>query len=163
MLDVRLPDGNGVELCRDLRSVLPQLNCLMLTSFTDEQAMLDAIMAGAGGYAIKDIRGMELLEAVRTVGRGGSLLDTRAAAAVMKRLREPTPTSPLDALTEQEKTLLNLIGEGLTNRQIAQQMCLAEKTIKNYVSKLLAKLDLERRTQAAALATRLGQPRVPGR
>ncbi|KXP01903.1 response regulator transcription factor [Tsukamurella tyrosinosolvens] len=163
VLDVRLPDGNGVELCRDLRSVLPQLNCLMLTSFTDEQAMLDAIMAGAGGYAIKDIRGMELLEAVRTVGRGGSLLDTRAAAAVMKRLREPTPTSPLDALTEQEKTLLNLIGEGLTNRQIAQQMCLAEKTIKNYVSKLLAKLDLERRTQAAALATRLGQPRVPGR
>ncbi|AUN38676.1 response regulator transcription factor [Tsukamurella tyrosinosolvens] len=163
VLDVRLPDGNGVELCRDLRSVLPQLNCLMLTSFTDEQAMLDAIMAGAGGYAIKDIRGMELLDAVRTVGRGGSLLDTRAAAAVMKRLREPTPTSPLDALTEQEKTLLNLIGEGLTNRQIAQQMCLAEKTIKNYVSKLLAKLDLERRTQAAALATRLGQPRVPGR
>ncbi|HVG84529.1 MAG TPA: response regulator transcription factor [Vicinamibacterales bacterium] len=163
VLDVRLPDGNGVELCRDLRSVLPQLNCLMLTSFTDEQAMLDAIMAGAGGYAIKDIRGMDLLDAVRTVGRGGSLLDTRAAAAVMKRLREPTPTSPLDALTEQEKTLLNLIGEGLTNRQIAQQMCLAEKTIKNYVSKLLAKLDLERRTQAAALATRLGQPRVPGR
>ncbi|AUN41915.1 response regulator transcription factor [Tsukamurella tyrosinosolvens] len=163
VLDVRLPDGNGVELCRDLRSVLPQLNCLMLTSFTDEQAMLDAIMAGAGGYAIKDIRGTDLLDAVRTVGRGGSLLDTRAAAAVMKRLREPTPRSPLDALTEQEKTLLNLIGEGLTNRQIAQQMCLAEKTIKNYVSKLLAKLDLERRTQAAALATRLSQPRPPGR
>ncbi|WP_082789221.1 response regulator transcription factor [Tsukamurella pseudospumae] len=163
ILDVRLPDGNGVELCRDLKSASPQLNCLMLTSYTDEQAMLDAIMAGAGGYAIKDIRGLELVEAVRTVGRGGSLLDTRAAAAVMKRLREPAPASPLDVLTDQEKVLLGLIGEGMTNRQIAQQMCLAEKTIKNYVSRLLSKLDLERRTQAASLATRLSHPGPTGR
>lgn len=156
VLDVRLPDGNGVELCRELRSQTPTLNCLMLTSFTDEQAMLDAIMAGAGGYVIKDIRGLELVAAVRAVGTGRTLLDTRAAAALMKRLRAPAPHSPLDVLTEQEKTLLALIGEGLTNRQIAARMCLAEKTIKNYVSRLLTKLNLERRTQAAVLATRLG-------
>ncbi|GAA4397669.1 response regulator transcription factor [Tsukamurella soli] len=156
VLDVRLPDGNGVELCRDLRSAMPELNCLMLTSFTDEQAMLDAIVAGAGGYVIKDIRGLELIAAVRTVGTGGSLLDTRAAAALMRRLRAPAPRSPLDDLTDQERTLLGLIGEGLTNRQIAERMCLAEKTVKNYVSRLLAKLDLQRRTQAAVLAARLG-------
>lgn len=155
VLDMRLPDGNGIELCRDLRSQFPDLNCLMLTSFTDEQAMLDAIMAGAGGYVIKDIKGMELVSAIRIVGTGQSLLDTRAAAAVMKRLRSQTESSPLTELTTQERTLLELIGEGLTNRQIAARMFLAEKTIKNYVSRLLAKLGMERRTQIAVFATKI--------
>ena len=156
VLDIRLPDGNGVELCRDLRSKLPELNCLMLTSFTDEQAMLDAILAGAGGYVIKDIKGMELVSAVRTVGSGRSLLDNRAAAALMTRLRaNVTKPGPLAGLSEQERQLLDLIGEGLTNRQIAERMFLAEKTVKNYVSRLLAKLGMQRRTQAAVLATQI--------
>lgn len=156
LLDVRLPDGNGVELCRELKSRMPQLNCLMLTSFTDEQAMMDAILAGAGGYIIKDIKGMELLSAVRTVGAGKSLLDNRAAAALMQRLRDGVrQPGPLAGLTEQEHTVLELIGEGMTNRQIADKMFLAEKTVKNYVSRLLAKLGMERRTQVAVLATEL--------
>jgi DNA-binding NarL/FixJ family response regulator len=157
VLDMRLPDGNGVELCRELRSKLPELHCLMLTSYTDEHAMMDAILAGAGGYVIKDIKGMELISAVRAVGSGRSLLDNRAAAALMNRLRASVDPrqSPLAGLTEQERALLELIGEGLTNRQIAQRMFLAEKTVKNYVSRLLAKLDLERRTQAAVLVTSL--------
>ena len=156
VLDIRLPDGNGVELCRDLRSKLPELNCLMLTSFTDEQAMLDAILAGAGGYVIKDIKGMELISAVRTVGMGRSLLDNRAAAALMTRLRaNVAKPGPLAGLSEQERELLDLIGEGLTNRQIAERMFLAEKTVKNYVSRLLAKLGMQRRTQAAVLATQI--------
>jgi two-component system response regulator DevR len=156
VLDVRLPDGNGVELCRELKSSLPELNCLMLTSYTDEQAMLEAILAGAGGYVIKDIKGMELVSAVRTVGAGRSLLDNRAAAALMNHLRAGVAKAgPLAALTEQERTLLDLIGEGLTNRQIAGRMFLAEKTVKNYVSRLLAKLGMERRTQAAVLVTEL--------
>jgi DNA-binding NarL/FixJ family response regulator len=156
VLDVRMPDGNGVELCRELRSKLPELNCLMLTSFTDEQAMMDAILAGAGGYVIKDIKGLELVSAVRTVGSGRSLLDNRAAAALMTRLRATAEKpGPLAALTERERTLLDLIGEGLTNRQIAERMFLAEKTVKNYVSRLLTKLGMERRTQVAVLATEL--------
>lgn len=156
VLDMRLPDGNGVELCRELRSKLPELNCLMLTSFTDEQAMLDAILAGAGGYVIKDIKGMELISAIRSVGKGRSLLDNRAAAALMARLRAGAEKpGPLAGLTERERTLLELIGEGLTNRQIAQRMFLAEKTVKNYVSRLLTKLGMERRTQVAVLATQL--------
>ncbi|HJP73731.1 MAG TPA: response regulator transcription factor [Pseudonocardiaceae bacterium] len=156
VLDMRLPDGNGVELCRDLRSRMPDLNCLMLTSYTDEQAMLDAILAGAGGYVIKDIKGMELVEAIRTVGSGKSLLDNRAAAALMDRLRATVAKpGPLAGLSEQERTLLELLGEGLTNRQISERMFLAEKTVKNYVSRLLAKLGMERRTQAAVLATEL--------
>ena len=160
VLDIRLPDGNGVELCRELRALCPDLNCLMLTSFTDEQAMLDAIMAGAGGYVIKDIRGMELLSAIRTVGSGRSLLDNRAASALMDRLRAAGEASPIAALTEQEQTLLELLGEGLTNRQISTRMFLSEKTIKNYVSRLLAKLGVERRTQAAVLATKLAERRM---
>ncbi|WP_137816968.1 LuxR C-terminal-related transcriptional regulator, partial [Gandjariella thermophila] len=157
-----LPDGNGVELCRELRSKLPELTCLMLTSFTDEQAMLDAILAGASGYVIKDIKGMELVSAVRTVGSGKSLLDNRAAAALMARLRAGDEESgPLPRLTAQERTLLDLIGEGLTNRQIAARMFLAEKTVKNYVSRLLTKLGMERRTQAAVLATELRTQRQP--
>lgn len=156
VLDVRLPDGNGVELCRELRSALPDLNCLMLTSYTDEQAMMDAILAGAGGYVIKDIKGMQLVDAVRQVGSGRSLLDNRAAAALMTKLRTSMDhPGPLSGLTAQERTLLDLIGEGLTNRQIAERMFLAEKTVKNYVSRLLAKLGMQRRTQAAVLVTEL--------
>jgi two-component system, NarL family, response regulator DevR len=156
VLDLQLPDGNGVELCQDLRARVPNLNCLMLTLFTDEQAMLDAILAGAGGYVIKDIKGMELVSAVRTVGSGRSLLDNRAAAALMDRLRSNVAKpGPLSELSEQERQLLDLIGEGLTNRQIAERMFLAEKTVKNYVSRLLAKLGMRRRTQAAVLASRL--------
>ncbi|ANS31329.1 Transcriptional regulatory protein DevR (DosR) [Rhodococcus opacus] len=157
VLDVRLPDGNGIELCRDLRSLLPELRCLMLTSFGDEQAMLDAILAGARGYALKDIRGTELIDAVRDIGLGKSLLDTRAATALMNQLRA-APSAEENAvagLTPQERTLLELLGEGLTNRQIAERMFLAEKTIKNYVSRLLTKLGVERRTQAAVLAAKL--------
>ena len=162
VLDVRLPDGNGVELCRELRSRMPQLNCLMLTSYPDEQAMVDAIMAGAGGYVIKDITGMDLVSAVRTVGSGQSLLDNRAAAALMSRLRAGAEKpGPLAGLSDQERTVLDLIGEGLTNRQIAARMFLAEKTIKNYVSRLLAKLGMERRTQAAVLATEIRDRRKP--
>ncbi|WP_280498126.1 response regulator transcription factor [Nocardia asiatica] len=155
VLDVRLPDGNGIELCRDLLSKLDDLRCLILTSFTDEQAMLDAILAGAGGYVVKDIKGMELAKAIKEVGAGRSLLDNRAAAALMQRLRVDTEEGPLAGLTEQERKLLDLLGEGLTNRQIAQRMFLAEKTVKNYVSRLLSKLGLERRTQAAVYASKL--------
>ena len=150
---MRLPDGNGVELCRELRSRLPDLNCLMLTSYPDEQAMVDAIMAGAGGYVIKDIsRDGPCLRGPDRRGRP-FLLDNRAAAALMSRLRAAAEKpGPLAGLSEQERTVLDLIGEGLTNRQIAERMFLAEKTIKNYVSRLLAKLGMERRTQAAVLA-----------
>ena len=157
VLDVRLPDGNGIELCRELLNQHPGLRCLILTSFTDEQAMLDAILAGASGYVVKDIDTMELVEAIREVGAGKSLLDNRAAAALMAKLREEaeSKTGPLATLTEQERTLLGLLGEGLTNRQIAGRMFLAEKTVKNYVSRLLTKLGVERRTQAAVLASKL--------
>ncbi|MFE6922434.1 response regulator [Nocardia sp. NPDC057663] len=158
VLDVRLPDGNGIELCRELLSTVPGLRCLILTSFTDEQAMLDAILAGASGYVVKDIRSLELINAVREVGEGKSLLDNRAAAALMAKLRSEAEeeTGPLATLTEQERTLLSLLGEGLTNRQIAARMFLAEKTVKNYVSRLLTKLGVERRTQAAVMAADLG-------
>ncbi|AFU01675.1 response regulator transcription factor [Nocardia brasiliensis] len=160
VLDVRLPDGNGIELCRELLDQHPGLHCLILTSFTDEQAMLDAILAGASGYVVKDIGALELVDAIREVGSGHSLLDNRAAAALMAKLREEAAarTGPLAGLTEQERTLLELLGEGLTNRQIAGRMFLAEKTVKNYVSRLLAKLGVERRTQAAVLASKLNAP-----
>ncbi|MET0863001.1 MAG: response regulator transcription factor [Nakamurella sp.] len=160
VLDMRLPDGNGVELCRELRSRMPELNCLILTSYTDEQAMMDAILAGAGGYVIKDIKGMDLVSAVRTVGAGRSLLDTRAAATLMAKIRsDAAKPGPLAALTDQEHVVLDLIGEGLTNRQIGERMFLAEKTVKNYVSAVLAKLGLQRRTQVAVLATELRDQR----
>lgn len=159
VLDVRLPDGNGVELARDLRSKLPDLKILMLTSYTDEQAMLDAIMAGASGYVIKDIKGMDLVSAVLQVGAGHSLLDAHATAALMTKLRDnAAKKGPLSQLSAQERTLLELIGEGLTNRQISERMFLAEKTVKNYVSNLLAKLGLQRRTQVAVLATQVARP-----
>ncbi|MGW4120576.1 response regulator transcription factor [Nocardia sp. NPDC004711] len=162
VLDVRLPDGNGIELCRDLLADIDDLRCLILTSYTDEQAMMDAILAGASGYVVKDIKGMELAKAIKEVGAGRSLLDNRAAAALMDRLRRSTELDgPLAGLTDQERKLLDLLGDGLTNRQIAERMFLAEKTVKNYVSRLLAKLGMERRTQAAVLASKLrtGQSR----
>jgi two-component system response regulator DevR len=156
VLDVRLPDGNGIELCRDLLSRMPDLRCLMLTSFTSDEAMLDAILAGASGYVVKDIKGMELAQAIKDVGAGKSLLDNRAATALMAKLRGDAERSdPLAGLTQQERVLLDLLGEGLTNRQIAARMFLAEKTVKNYVSRLLAKLGMERRTQAAVFASTL--------
>jgi two-component system, NarL family, response regulator DevR len=158
VLDVRLPDGSGIELCRDLLSDLPELRCLMLTSFTSDEAMLEAILAGASGYVVKDIRGMELATAIKDVGAGKSLLDNRAAAALMAKLRGSAERQdPLSELTDRERTLLGLLSEGLTNRQIATRMFLAEKTVKNYVSRLLAKLGMERRTQAAVFASKLSQ------
>nr|CRL71046.1 LuxR family transcriptional regulator [Mycolicibacter nonchromogenicus] len=160
VLDVRLPDGNGIELCRDLLSRMPELRCLILTSFTSDEAMLDAILAGASGYIVKDIKGMELARAVKDVGAGRSLLDNRAAAALMAKLRgAATKPDPLSGLSEQERTLLSLLAEGMTNKQIADRMFLAEKTVKNYVSRLLAKLGMERRTQAAVFATKLERAR----
>lgn len=163
VLDVRLPDGNGIELCRDLLSRMPDLRCRILTSYTSDEAMLDAILAGASGYVVKDIKGMELARAVKDVGAGRSLLDNRAAAALMAKLRGAAEKQdPLSGLTDQERTLLGLLSEGLTNKQIADRMFLAEKTVKNYVSRLLAKLGMERRTQAAVFATELKRSRPPG-
>ncbi|HYB35822.1 MAG TPA: response regulator transcription factor [Mycobacterium sp.] len=162
VLDVWLPDGNGIELCRDLLSRVPELRCLMLTSFTSDEAMLDAILAGASGYVVKDIKGMELAHAVKEVGVGRSLLDNRAAAALMAKLRGGAGSDPLSGLTDQERTLLGFLSEGMTNKQIADRMFLAEKTVKNYVSRLLTKLGMERRTQAAVFATKLQRPRQPG-
>ncbi|TWP48451.1 response regulator transcription factor [Lentzea tibetensis] len=162
VLDVRLPDGNGIELCRELRSQLPDLKCLMLTSFTDDEALFDAIMAGASGFVLKRILGTDLTNAVRTVASGQSLLDARSTSALLNRIRKERETGdPVRMLTDQERTVLDLVGDGLTNRQIAEKMFLAEKTVKNYVSHLLAKLGLERRTQAAVLASHLRRPREP--
>jgi DNA-binding NarL/FixJ family response regulator len=159
VLDVRLPDGSGVELCRELRSRLPELNCLMLTSYADDEALFDAIMAGASGFVLKRVLGSDLLNAIRTVGAGGSLLDPRTTTALLNRIRrERQQRDPLADLTEQEHAVFTLIGEGLTNRQIGEKLFLAEKTVKNYVSHLLAKLNMQRRTQAAALAARLNNP-----
>ena len=157
MLDMRLPDGDGVTVCRDLRSKMPELKVIMLTSYSDDEALFEAILAGASGYLLKQILGQDLISAVRTVAAGGSLLDPTATTAVLERMRRAAQgdTGPLAKLSEQERTVLELIGEGLTNRQIGERMFLAEKTVKNYVSHLLAKLGLERRTQAAVLATEM--------
>ncbi|MDX3108990.1 response regulator transcription factor [Nonomuraea angiospora] len=156
VLDVRLPDGNGVDVCREVRSRMPGLACLMLTSFADDDALFDAVMAGASGYVLKQIHGSDLVGAVRTVASGQSLLDPQTTAAMLQRLRDQAARKdPLAALTEQERHILDLIGEGLTNRQIGERLFLAEKTVKNYVSNLLAKLNMQRRTQAAALSARL--------
>ncbi|MFD4257217.1 response regulator [Streptomyces sp. NPDC058534] len=157
VLDVRLPDGSGVEVCRDIRSRDESVRCLMLTSFADDEALFDAIMAGASGYVLKDIRGAELLSAVRGVAAGKSLLDPAATARVLERLRDggAKPDDRLARLTDQERRILELIGEGMTNRAIGERLHLAEKTIKNYVSSLLAKLGMQRRSQAAAFVARL--------
>ena len=158
VLDVRLPDGDGVSVCRELRSAMPGLACLMLTSFADDEALYDAVLAGASGYVLKQIRGSDLVNAVRTVAAGGSLIDPEMTAQVMQRMRSQAATKdPLAGLTEQEKRILELIGEGLTNRQIGERMFLAEKTVKNYVSALLAKLGMERRTQAAVFSAKVQQ------
>ena len=157
VLDVRLPDGSGIELCREIRSLYPEVKVLMLTSFLDDEAILGAVLGGASGYVIKDIKNLDLLEAIRKVAAGDILLDTALVSSVTNRLRKvASPASEIYELTDQEQRVLEHIGRGLTNRQIAESMFLAEKTIKNYVSSLLGKLGLERRTQAAALAARLG-------
>lgn len=156
VLDVRLPDGNGVELCRELLSTVPGLRCLMLTSYADDEALFNAIMAGASGFVLKQVLGSSLVSAVRTVGSGGSLLDSKTTSALMNRIRrEREESDPVSGLSEQERAVLDLIGEGLTNREIAARLYLAEKTVKNYVSRLLGKLGMQRRTQAAVLATEL--------
>ncbi|MFD8688046.1 response regulator [Streptomyces sp. NPDC059651] len=158
VLDVRLPDGSGVEVCREIRSQDESIHCLMLTSYADDEALFDAIMAGAAGYVLKAIRGNELLNAVRDVAAGKSLLDPVATARVLERLRDGKrgrDDDKLAGLTDQERKILDLIGEGLTNRVIGERLHLAEKTIKNYVSSLLSKLGMERRSQAAAYVARL--------
>ena len=157
VLDVRLPDGSGIELCREIRSLYPDVKVLILTSFLDDEALLGAVLGGASGYVIKDIKNLDLLEAIRKVAVGETLLDIALVSTVTNRLRKvSSPASEIYELTDQEQRVLEHIGRGLTNRQIAESMFLAEKTIKNYVSSLLGKLGLERRTQAAALSARLG-------
>ncbi len=158
VLDVQLPDGTGVEVCRDLRDRLPQLRCLMLTSFPDDEALFDAVMAGAVGYLLKNVRGNDLVGAIERVAAGESLLDPVATARLSERFRSPDPGDELMAqLTPQEARLLGLLAEGLTNRAIAEQMFLSEKTVKNYVSNLLAKMGMSRRTEAAVYAARLDE------
>ena len=162
VLDVRLPDGDGVEVCREIRSRWPVVACLMLTSFEDDEALFAAIMAGAAGYVLKQIRGRALADAIRQVGSGASLLDPASTRRVLDRLRAgPVQDARLGSLSKQERRVLELIAEGKTNRQIGSEMYLAEKTIKNYVSSLLAKLGMDRRTEAAVYATRLADHR-PG-
>jgi two-component system response regulator DevR len=162
ILDVRLPDGSGVEVCRDIRSEHPEIACLMLTSFSDDEALFEAIMAGAAGYVLKQVRGNELVDAVRHIAAGQSLLDPTVTARVLDRLRKGTEEDEhLRTLTEQERKLLTLLAEGKTNRQIGEDMFLAEKTVKNYVSNVLAKLGMSRRTEAAVYAARLAERKRP--
>ncbi|MBO0845826.1 MAG: response regulator transcription factor [Nocardioides sp.] len=156
LLDARLPDGSGIEVCRVVRGVDPTIKALILTSYDDDDVLFGAIMAGASGYMLKQVTGQDLIGAIHQVATGNSLIDPSLMARVLERVRSGPPTAPeLASLTDQELTLLRLIGEGLTNRQIGDRMCLAEKTVKNYVSHLFAKLGLERRTQAAVLAAKL--------
>ncbi len=156
ILDARLPDGNGIDVCRDIRAVDSSIKGLILTSYEDDEALFAAIMAGAAGYVLKQIRGTDLVDAVRRVAAGQSLLDPAITTRVLERIRNGVEQPrELKALTEQERRILEYVAEGLTNREIAGKMFLAEKTVKNYVSSVLAKLGLERRTQAAVLATRL--------
>jgi two-component system, NarL family, response regulator DevR len=154
VVDVRLPDGNGVELCRALRSLQPAPYCLVLTAFDDEQALLEAIMAGASGYLLKQVRGQDVVQAIREVAAGRSLLDPLTTAHLLDRMRRAAETDELGALTERERDVLTLLGEGLTNREIGERLFLAEKTVKNYVTAVLAKLGMERRTQAVAWVAR---------
>jgi two-component system response regulator DevR len=160
VVDMRLPDGNGVEVCREVRSRDETIQCLVLTSFADDEALFDSIMAGAAGYLLKQIKGTDLVDAIRRVASGQSLLDPNVTARVLERLRKgPEEDERLARLTEQERKILDLIAEGLTNRQIGERMFLAEKTVKNYVSNLLSKLGMERRTEAAVFAAKLPQKR----
>jgi len=163
VLDVRLPDGDGITVCRELRDQMPELAVLMLTSFDDEDALLDAIMAGASGYVLKQIKGSDLVSAVRTVASGQSMLDPATTARLMRSLRaEPAQTPEmapeLASLSPREREILALIGDGLTNREIGKRLYLSEKTVKNHISRLLAKLGVQRRVQAAVLASHLEQP-----
>ena len=163
VLDARLPDGSGIEVCRTIRSIDPSLHALILTSYDDDAALFAAIMAGAAGYVLKDVRGNDLLDAIERVAAGQSLIDPALMARVLDRVRNGPQVAPeLRNLTEQELRLLGHIAEGLTNRQISEKMFLAEKTVKNYVSALLHKMGLERRTQAAVLATKLLDPSPDG-
>jgi DNA-binding NarL/FixJ family response regulator len=160
VLDVRLPDADGVEVCREIRSRHPEIACLMLTSFSDDEALFDSIMAGAAGYVLKQIKGTDLIDSVRRVAAGESLLDPKVTARVLERLRRGPDEDPrLADLTDREQRILDLLAEGLTNRQIAERMYLAEKTVKNYVSNVLMKLGMERRTEAAVYAARLAERR----
>ncbi|THA81712.1 response regulator transcription factor [Streptomyces sp. A0592] len=167
VLDVRLPDGDGIAVCRELRSRMPELACLMLTSFDDEDALLDAIMAGAAGYVLKQIKGTDLVSAVRTVAGGQSMLDPATTARLMRSLRAPEAAEEpedtrLAALSERERAVLELIDHGLTNRRIAKRLYLSEKTVKNHISRLLAKLGVERRVQAAVVAAQVHAQRRDG-
>src|SRR4029450_9534364 len=156
VLDARLPDGNGIDVCRDVRAVDSSIQGLILTSYEDDEALFAAIMAGAAGYVLKQIRGTDLVDTIRSVAAGQSMLDPAVTQRVLERIRSGVEApQELKSLTEQERRILVHVAEGLTNREIAAKMLLAEKTVKNYVSSLLAKLGLERRTQAAVLATRL--------
>jgi DNA-binding NarL/FixJ family response regulator len=159
VLDVRLPDGDGVEVCREVRSRHPEIQCLMLTSYADDEALFSAIMAGAAGYVLKQVKGTDLMDGVRRVARGESLLDPSVTRRVLERLRTKPEDDELSGLTDQERRILDFIAEGMTNRQIGERMFLAEKTIKNYVSNLLAKLGMSRRSEAAAFAARLEERR----
>jgi two-component system, NarL family, response regulator DevR len=162
VLDVRLPDGSGVEVCREVRSARPDLACLMLTSFSDDEALFESILAGAAGYVLKEVRGGELVSSIRRVAAGETLLDPAVTTRVLERLRRgPEEDARLKGLTDQERRILELLADGLTNRQIAEQMVLAEKTVKNYVSNLLAKLGMSRRTEAAVYAARLQERKRP--
>ncbi len=155
-MDLRLPDGDGVEVCREVRSRHPEVRCLILTSFADDDALFQAIMAGAAGYLLKQIKAMDLVDAVRRVAGGQTLLDPKVTKRVLEQARqEPERDERLERLSDQERRVLDLVAEGLTNRQIAERLHLAEKTVKNYVSNLLTKLDMQRRTQAAVYAARL--------
>ncbi|MEK8110528.1 response regulator transcription factor [Micromonospora sp. M12] len=156
ILDARLPDGNGIDVCRDVRAIDPTIHGLILTSYDDDEALFAAIMAGAAGYVLKQIRGVDLLDAVRRVAAGQSLLDPAVTARVLSRIRDGVEApDELKSLTDQELKILRHIAQGMTNKEIAQEMFLADKTVKNYVSSVLTKLGLERRTQAAVLATNL--------
>jgi len=161
VLDIRLGDGSGVEVCRDIRSKYPEISCLMLTSFEDDQALVEASLAGAAGYVLKQVQGGDLLEAIRMVAEGRVLLDRATIRLALRRLRE-SGESTVGELPPQELRVFELIGDGLSNREIAEEMILAEKTIKNYVTSLLQKLGMQRRTEAAAFAARLDERRKGG-
>lgn len=158
ILDARLPDGSGIDVCREIRSSRPETRCLILTSYDEDEALFAAVMAGASGYLLKQIRGSSLTDAIRQVAAGRSLLDPAVTGKLLDRLRNSSHPDPrLSTLTEREREILDLITEGLTNRQIGERLFLAEKTVKNYVSGLLTKLDMERRTQAAVYGAQVRQ------
>jgi len=162
VLDARLPDGNGIDVCRDIRSAHPEVRCVILTSYDDDEALFAAVMAGASGYLLKQIAGNSLLDAVRAVAAGRSLMDPAVTGRLLDRLRHPAEPDPrVSELTPREREILDLIAEGLSNKQIGARLFLAEKTVKNYVSSLLAKLHMQRRTQAAVFGAEIGRSESP--